>query len=551
MGESYSESEPLTSTSGIKSPISRKAHYFRDLILLLEVGALLHDIGKLSSAFIASKAPSSNISDLHGQILFIDSGTLKDDSFPEWRKTARHLPKEVEKFLYTHINKLLNLPSVVSDIDISISLSNLVCAHHNCTRCLYQPQDNNGEALCPFRQVIQRNPLISLLRTVDHLDASNPSDSNKQSLDSLVRDNFIFPESKIDASALDDARGHFYEQLEQFLSSRAYTISELNAFVKQEISKYFVLGLSETRKFGNDITLLDHSRSVAAYYKAYLYKYFVEGKALPKSFFEARFRVLTVESCDDEVEEFLSNTLAMSNLVARTDSKLHFLTTNTKSKLLLKEIHNRFGANSYYGKTNDFSQVFQDTFYGVSMSNLYRKLCNLHIKEPEDIKPGYTKEEALADIKKVVYFALLQRKEALQRQLASASKHLANLEAGSNHDERNFVRFFRKKREVELLAGALRKGVSIEKIKATYGWRSSYDGARDVYNFFNEVLSPIRPPSPVKMSKYLLKDYLKYRSYKRLYMNLIVLRPLILARVYAFFRVLNEFYYTSVPGTGV
>ncbi|MGC9125418.1 MAG: hypothetical protein ACP5GW_04765, partial [Caldisericaceae bacterium] len=540
MGESSSKSELHADTSCTGHLISKKVNYFRDLILLLEVGAFFHDIGKLSSAFIASKVPSSKISDLHGQILFIDRGYLSDEG-SEWKKSSRQIPGNLERLLFAPINQIVDLPPVVNNVDISISLSHLVCAHHNCTRCLYPVRDTDGATLCPYHRVIQKNPLIFLLRTVDHLDASNPSDANKQPLDELVRDNFIFPETRIDVSTLDDAREHFYTELEQFLASRDYTISGLNAFVKQAASKYFVLGLSETRKFGNDITLLDHSKSVAAYYKAYLHSYFVDGKPLPESFFEAHFRILSVESCNTDVEKFLSNTLAMSNLVARTDNKSHFLTVNTNSKRLLAEIYDRFSAKAYYGKTDDFSPLFSDTLFGTSLGDFYRVLANLHIKEPEDIKPGYTKEKALADIKKVIYFALLQRKELIQRQLASGRKHLANLEEGSNHDEKNFARFFRKKREVESLFTALGRGMSVESIKAVYGWQSSHDAAEEVYDFFNEVLSPIRPPSPVKMSKYLLKDYLRHRSFKRLYMNLLVLRPIILARVYAFFRVLDEF----------
>jgi hypothetical protein len=52
--------------------IKVKAEKYRDLILFLEIGAFIHDLGKLSSFFIISKAKSAVTRDFHGQILFID-----------------------------------------------------------------------------------------------------------------------------------------------------------------------------------------------------------------------------------------------------------------------------------------------------------------------------------------------------------------------------------------------------------------------------------------------------------------------------------------------
>jgi hypothetical protein len=436
---------------------------------------------------------------------------------------------------------LLGFPRFFNEVDLSISLSNLVCAHHNCTRCLFLQKDLNRATLCPFRETIQKNPLIYLLRTVDHLDASNPSDANKQGVTAIVRDNLFFPETKIDSKRLDDIRSDFYSELEQFLSCGKRDIVLLNRFVKLLADKYFFECLSETRKFGNDITLLDHAKSVAAYYKTHLFNYFVKGKPFPKTFFDVHFRILAVNNCNTRFEEFLSTTIAMSNLVARTEKKSHFLLANSNSKKLLAFFQENFGAKAYYGGTDDFSAVFKDSLFGHSLNKLFHRLKGLKIKNPEDIKPNYTQKDAIADIKKVVYFALLRRYEAVQRRFESSTKHLSNLELGSIHDEKNLVRYFRKKAEVDFLKRKLKRSAGTEKMKSIYRWKSSHDGAEEVYNFFNEVLSPIRPPSPIKMSEYLLKDYLKHHSFKRIYNNLILLRPIILARVYAFFRTLNEF----------
>jgi hypothetical protein len=64
--------DPVTSSGRHKDKLKDRAEKYRDLILLLEIGAFIHDLGKLSSFFIISKAKSAVARDFHGQILFID-----------------------------------------------------------------------------------------------------------------------------------------------------------------------------------------------------------------------------------------------------------------------------------------------------------------------------------------------------------------------------------------------------------------------------------------------------------------------------------------------
>ena len=67
------ETPELDSGSGRhKDNLKDRVEKYRDLILLLEIGAFIHDLGKLSSFFIISKAKSAVTRDFHGQILFID-----------------------------------------------------------------------------------------------------------------------------------------------------------------------------------------------------------------------------------------------------------------------------------------------------------------------------------------------------------------------------------------------------------------------------------------------------------------------------------------------
>jgi hypothetical protein len=99
-------------------------------------------------------------------------------------------------------------------IDLSISLSHFVCAHHGCLRC-FSPVE------CSFKGVIRKHPLIALLKMVDHLDASNPANSGKQPVDHTVRDNFFYPETEIDISKFNVARTSFYSVWERHNASRS------------------------------------------------------------------------------------------------------------------------------------------------------------------------------------------------------------------------------------------------------------------------------------------------------------------------------------------
>ncbi len=480
---------------------------YRDLILLAEIGAFLHDIGKLSKFFVLSKAKNMRIKDFHGQILFLDK---------------RKLPDNVKKFLFSPLSVFLGKERI-KGIDLSISLSHFVCAHHGCSRCLLGAE-------CPFKDTIAYHPLIKLLKTTDHLDASNPANRGKQPANRTVRDNFFFAETEIDTKRLDDMRFAFYEELDKFLSKERDIVS-LNKFIKLLGEKYFVNALSETRKYGNDITLLDHTKAVAAYYKMYLFNYLVRNKNLPNSFFDAHFRIAKIKYSKNAVK-ILSYEIACCNFVLESDEDIYFIIPpiNGNSEFA-KFLKDNFSASIY--KRDDFSPLF----YG--RESLFEKLKSLKIKLPEDIKEGYTEKDAINDIKKVVLFAELRRKEQIAMKLKSYLKHLENLKKGSVYNEKNLVKYFKKGREVQALRKHLDVGITMDKIKKLYGWHTSKDGEDEIYAFFNTVLSPVRPPSPVEMSKYFLREYNKIHSFKKLYEKFIRNKPIVLGRIYALFRTLN------------
>lgn len=500
----------------------RNSENYRDLILLLEVAALLHDVGKLSPFFIISKAKGFVTKDFHGQIVFIDLG------YPDYKK--RIIRSKLEKFLFTPINEILNIPKTIKGIDLSINISNFICAHHGCSRCL------NFVYECHLKDSIENHPLIKLLKTVDHLDASNPSDSRKQGAYEVYRDNFFLCESKIDVRSLNPLREQFYSEVEKIIS---LPVVDLNKQLKKLVKKYFINSLSETRRFGNDITLLDHSEATASYYKTYLFNYFVRSVNFPNSFFDCKFRLMKTQGNSKETEEKISYELAFANKIFETDSGSFYLIPNIRSNVFFEFIKQYTNTKIEFSKTNDFSFLFSSNIGKTNLEIYFSKLKKFVIKNPQDINALYSEGKLVNEVKKVIYFATLRKKERLSRKLKSYSKHLENVKNGIEHSEGNLKKYYKKLREIEKIKSHINKGISVEKIKKAFGWHSSKDAEKEIYDFFNLILSPIRPPSQVEMSNYFLKRYNKLRSFKKVYKELIEIRPIVLGRVLAYLRTIK------------
>jgi hypothetical protein len=563
-------------SSNLSQRLECKSQNFRDIILLLEIGAFLHDLGKLSPFFIMSKAKGALARDFHGQIIFMDlisESHIKKSTNIDGYAEPSLISSPLSVFLFMPIYRLLNIPRNLKGIDLSISLSHLICAHHGCSRCLYGlaksllnedfPKEIDN---CEFSGKIDSHPLIALLKTVDHLDASNPSDAGKQGNKNVMIDNFFYEENEVPLGELNRYRKSFYRDFSNYLRmnhsgilhgksfertqepKKAFThkdVLELNRFVKLLSEKYFSSALSETRRYGNDITLLDHARSVAACFKMYLFNYLVRDRPMPDSFFSAQVKVLKIWDNSKEVEERLSYELACSNLVFMTDNYSSFLLpdmrTSTIRNLLPFDAWNKLEVEGkiILSEVNDFSIIFDDTFRGQDLQTAYMKLREMEIKSPEDF--GFTMANIIRELKRVILFSTLKKKETLDRKLRSGLKHLENLKNGTLHDEKNLLKYYRKENSLNAIRKHLDSKPSINAIRKFTGWKSSKDAEKEVYDFFNIILSPIRPPSPIEMSNFFLKEYRRLGSLKKLYNELVIRRPLTPGRIYAFTRNLVKF----------
>ncbi len=481
----------------------------KNLILLLEVGVYLHDIGKLSMYFIASKAKNNSTKDLHGQILFMDD-------------YDRKLPDTLFNFLSTPIYKILNLPPIFNGLELDFSLSQIVCAHHGCSRCFLKNP-------CPLKDKIEKYKLIALLKTVDHMDASNPLDAGKQGEKNVFIDRFFNTPLKIKVDSLNSSRYQVYQKLDRALfdctkSDGTLNIQKFRKAVFDATKVPFTHTLSETRLYGNDITLFDHSFATATLFKAYLSCFLNFGMPFPRTFSEVNYAFIKGKNVD---KHRIEEALALSN-VAFTYKGNDFIPYPNLGKKRIKEIiKDAIGT----------FEIVKDPYDCFPEYKNY--LLSLRVKNVTDIKENYTWDRAIADVKKVIYFAILKEREKLLKKLKSSVKHLVNISKGIGKNRANGVKFMEKLNEIEHIMAHLESKPKTAEIKTYLNVENSKEIEPDIEEYFDLITSPIRPPSPTNMSRMFLKYYRKTHSYKKVLLHFVILRPLTLGRLIAFGRAVN------------
>ena len=203
----------------------------RDAILTGEIGALLHDIGKLHPDFVKSKSVEKTAQDIHAQI----------DKF------LRH---ELIKFIKD------------SKFDITVGneksmIYNLITQHHE-------------------KDEKKIDNIVRLLKRCDQKDSADDKGivRKKQYLaDTWIASPFGYKNEKIDLVCLqkrfedleDTLIGLFKGYISGTISPTCFRESLINT-----LKTSFSLALGETRIPSNDVTLWDHSYSTASLFKSLL-----------------------------------------------------------------------------------------------------------------------------------------------------------------------------------------------------------------------------------------------------------------------------------------
>lgn len=218
-------------------------------ILLGEVAALLHDIGKCHPDFIKNHS--------------IESKELKNksNSLKHHAKKVDDIIKEIFKDDVNSNKKSENLLNLLKQLKFKIgdetsNIHTIIKKHH----------PENGES----------NKLLKLIIYCDRLDSADDKGivRQKQLLNNTVITNpFGYPKEKINLDCLNVSLKKLAEKLSEIFeiyTNYNISITCLREVVLKSVNTFFVHVLGETRMPANDVSLWDHSYSTATLYKTEL-----------------------------------------------------------------------------------------------------------------------------------------------------------------------------------------------------------------------------------------------------------------------------------------
>ncbi len=201
----------------------------REDILIGEIGALLHDIGKCHPDFVKKNSLESIGNFYHADI----NGFLS--------------PKLIQQIK----DQKFKIEVAGNKTDIY----SLIKEHHN-------------------NQI--RDELVKLLKSCDGLDSADDKGiiRKKQSIDNtIINSPFGYPKEKIDLNCLqnrlDDLSNNLIGLFENYISN-SISLACVRESVINNLETTFIHALGETRIPSNDVPLWDHSHSTASLFKSIL-----------------------------------------------------------------------------------------------------------------------------------------------------------------------------------------------------------------------------------------------------------------------------------------
>ena len=248
----------------------------RGALLVCELAAVLHDLGKLSEEFVAqmSKSPPSTSSGFSHERAIQDVRQFVDPSFPKALQSRRIADRVSNAF-----------PFVPSHARLG-NLLDLILQHDSSKHSAY---------------------LVRLLNHCDHMDSGADKGTTRrkglpQQAKQLANATFwatVFgaepSDNRVDAGELARLRRSLAVQLAGWLreveSSQEILVRDRDR-VLDAVKAAFVKALGETRRPANDVLLWDHSYSVGTLYKAALAGCLLEETAVEPH--EVRWRLLRV-----------------------------------------------------------------------------------------------------------------------------------------------------------------------------------------------------------------------------------------------------------------
>lgn len=292
-------------------------------ILLAEIGAYLHDLGKATKDFIEGNSK--------------EAGNQRPSHTP-----PKLFPDELRKILSEVKIDVLNEKASIMDF---------IEHHHN-------------------RELETVPKLVALISAVnngfDGIDSGvdkGKVESKQSKEHTFISSAFGFENYKIEIDEIDRIKEEMYRKIEEHLTRFQKSSNDIETLYKVIFctKKYYLLFLGETRRPANDVTLWDHSYSVATMMKCAVAQEFLkpENTFDPLHFdwkvFAVNFDVLglltkgikigdikgywkSVEKIFEEVKKMIEVTYPIGNEIFRDTKGIYFLTAAVELHELKEEI---------------------------------------------------------------------------------------------------------------------------------------------------------------------------------------------------------------------
>jgi len=319
----------------------------RDLILLAEIGALIHDLGKLSEEFVGHSS----------------------------------VEKEPEKFPHNKIFDPNYMPKSLMDIIDKIEVDDLFQSKKKIKILRELIENHHGRN--------RKSNLLKILKApgCDAADSGvdKGTPGRKQSKDNtFISTAFGYEKRPINLSQLKSFRDEFCDVLEKELSKiknakdGVLDWKEIRANIFKSAEQTFSKALGETRRASNDVTLWDHSYSVASLYKAALAKILIDNELTGPQ--DLKWRILSInfdklkfmgssynipdtlrrkellEGIEEKIKNFIEVEFPVGNEIYRDETGIYFGIPNPKDNSKQEELKNIF--------TEEVIRLFQDVIDG-------------------------------------------------------------------------------------------------------------------------------------------------------------------------------------------
>ena len=268
----------------------------RDAILLAEIGALIHDLGKLSEEFITQMSKDEYLQFDHEKIL---EGEYKESIW--FNSSIFDIMKDKNSGIVKNMNALYdylrnNISGFRRNLQKMENFGGFISNHHGKDKNLFYPHFFKFAA-----DVIDSG-----------VDKGAAINTNKQFFTKTFISSpfgYEFERVEVEKESLKKYRNKFVKVLEQVLTEINNILSksekipvekwvELRKKIIEKARDCFIHALGETRRSANDVTLWDHSYSTASLYKTALAEIILSGKWKNPSEFKWRLLLIRFNGLD-------------------------------------------------------------------------------------------------------------------------------------------------------------------------------------------------------------------------------------------------------------